>query len=145
MKYTREEKIAIFIYILQSIAKVLFFALVFYYFFKLPLSVLSLCMPIISGAYILFIFIDTILTLTADLQFDEYSLDSQPINLFDYKMKVKDTDICGYAKGYVVRYYKENKEKKIFIYMYNDKLYPVEDVLFCNDEEELNAQSNNSK
>ena len=28
MKYTREEKIAIFIYILQSIAKVLFFALV---------------------------------------------------------------------------------------------------------------------
>ena len=106
MKYTREEKIAIFIYILQSIAKVLFFALVFYYFFKLPLSVLSLCMTIISGAYILFIFIDTILTLTADLQFDEYSLDSQPINLFDYKMKVKDTDICGYAKGYVVRYYK---------------------------------------
>lgn len=135
MKYTREEKIAIFIYILQSIAKVLFFALVFYYFFKLPLSVLSLCMTIISGAYILFIFIDTILTLTADLQFDEYSLDSQPINLFDYKMKVKDTDICGYAKGYVVRYNRENKERQTLIYMYNDKLYPVEDVLFCEEEE----------
>ena len=135
MKYTREEKIAIFIYILQSIAKVLFFALVFYYFFKLPLSVLSLCMTIISGAYILFIFIDTILTLTADLQFDEYSLDSQPINLFDYKMKVKDTDICGYAKGYVVRYNRENKGRQTLIYMYNDKLYPVEDVLFCEEEE----------
>ena len=62
-------------------------------------------------------------------------LNSSDADLFERKMKVINTDVCGYAKGYVVRYNRENKERQTLIYMYNDKLYPVEDVLFCEEEE----------
>ena len=145
MKYTHSEKIAILIYIISVLVQLLFFGLVIYYFINIDLTVVSLFLVIYSVLAIVYLVIDIIGTFSNPLEFETYDLNSSVADLFDYKMKVKDTDICGYAKGYVVRYYKENKEKKIFIYMYNDKLYPVEDVLFCNDEEELNAQSNNSK
>ena len=79
--------------------------------------------------------IDMIGTFSNPLRFETYDLDSKVADLFERKMKVTDTDVCGYAKGYVVRYNRENKERQTLIYMYNDKLYPVEDVLFCEEEE----------
>ena len=84
---------------------------------------------------IVYLVIDMIGTFSNPLRFETYDLDSKVANLFERKMKVTDTDVCGYAKGYVVRYNRENKERKTLIYMYNDKLYPVEDVLFCEEEE----------
>ena len=145
MKYTRSEKFAIFIYIISVLVQLSFFGLVIYYFINIDLTVVSLFLVIYAVLAIVYLVIDMIGTFATPLEFETYDLNSSVADLFERKMKIINTDVCGYAKGYVVRYNRENKERQTLIYMYNDKLYPVEDVLFCNDEEELNAQSNNSK
>ena len=145
MKYTRSEKFAIFIYIISVLLQLLFFGLVIYYFINIDLTVVSLFLVIYSVLAVVYLVIDIIGTFATPLECETYDLNSSVADLFERKMKVINTDVCGYAKGYVVRYNRENKERQTLIYMYNDKLYPVENVLFCNDEEELNAQSNNSK
>ena len=135
MKYTRNEKIAILMYILSVLVQLLFFGLVIYYFINIDLTIVSLFLVIYAVLAIVYLVIDMIGTFSNPLRFETYDLDSKVANLFERKMKVTDTDVCGYAKGYVVRYNRENKERKTLIYMYNDKLYPVEDVLFCEEEE----------
>ena len=135
MKYTRNEKIAILMYILSVLVQLLFFGLVIYYFINIDLTIVSLFLVIYAVLAIVYLVIDMIGTFSNPLRFETYDLDSKVANLFERKMKVTDTDVCGYAKGYVVRYNRENKERKTLIYMYNDKLYPVEDILFCQEEE----------
>ena len=135
MKYTRSEKIAILMYILSVLVQLLFFGLVIYYFINIDLTIVSLFLVIYAVLAIVYLVIDMIGTFSNPLRFETYDLDSKVANLFERKMKVTDTDVCGYAKGYVVRYNRENKERQTLIYMYNDKLYPVEDVLFCEEEE----------
>ena len=135
MKYTRNEKIAILMYILSVLVQLLFFGLVIYYFINIDLTIVSLFLVIYAVLAIVYLVIDMIGTFSNPLRFETYDLDSKVANLFERKMKVTDTDVCGYAKGYVVRYNRENKERKTLIYMYNDKLYPVEDILFCEEEE----------
>lgn len=135
MKYTHSEKIAILMYILSVLVQLLFFGLVIYYFINIDLTIVSLFLVIYAVLAIVYLVIDMIGTFSNPLRFETYDLDSKVANLFERKMKVTDTDVCGYAKGYVVRYNRENKERKTLIYMYNDKLYPVEDVLFCEEEE----------
>ena len=135
MKYTRNEKIAILMYILSVLVQLLFFGLVIYYFINIDLTIVSLFLVIYAVLAIVYLVIDMIGTFSNPLRFETYDLDSKATDLFERKMKVIDTDVCGYAKGYVVRYNRENKERKTLIYMYNDKLYPVEDVLFCEEEE----------
>ena len=131
MKYTRSEKFAIFIYIISVLLQLLFFGLVIYYFINIDLTVVSLFLVIYAVLAIVYLVIDIIGTFSNPLEFETYDLNY----LFERKMKVINTDVCGYAKGYVVRYNRENKERQTLIYMYNDKLYPVEDVLFCEEEE----------
>lgn len=135
MKYTRNEKIAILMYILSVLVQLLFFGLVIYYFINIDLTIVSLFLVIYAVLAIVYLVIDMIGTFSNPLRFETYDLDSKVANLFERKMKVTDTDVCGYAKGYVVRYNRENKKRQTLIYMYNDKLYPVEDVLFCEEEE----------
>ena len=135
MKYTHSEKIAILMYILSVLVQLSFFGLVIYYFINIDLTIVSLFLVIYAVLAIVYLVIDMIGTFSNPLRFETYDLDSKVANLFERKMKVTDTDVCGYAKGYVVRYNRENKERKTLIYMYNDKLYPVEDVLFCEEEE----------
>ena len=135
MKYTRSEKIAIFIYIISVLLQLLFFGLVIYYFINIDLTVVSLFLVIYAVLAIVYLVIDMIGTFATPLEFETYDLNSSVADLFERKMKVINTDVCGYAKGYVVRYNRENKERQTLIYMYNDKLYPVEDVLFCEEEE----------
>ena len=135
MKYTRSEKFAIFIYIISVLLQLLFFGLVIYYFINIDLSIVSLFLVIYSVLGVVYLVIDIIGTFAAPLEFETYDLNSSVADLFEQKMKVINTDVCGYAKGYVVRYNRENKERQTLIYMYNDKLYPVEDVLFCEEEE----------
>lgn len=135
MKYTRSEKIAILMYILSVLVQLSFFGLVIYYFINIDLTVVSLFLVIYAVLAIVYLVIDMIGTFATPLEFETYDLNSSVADLFERKMKVINTDVCGYAKGYVVRYNRENKERQILIYMYNDKLYPVEDVLFCEEEE----------
>ena len=135
MKYTRSEKFAIFIYIISVLVQLLFFGLVIYYFINIDLSIVSLFLVIYAVLAIVYLVIDIIGTFSNPLEFETYDLNSSVADLFERKMKVINTDVCGYAKGYVVRYNRENKERQTLIYMYNDKLYPVEDVLFCEEEE----------
>lgn len=135
MKYTRSEKIAILIYIINVLVQLSFFGLVIYYFINIDLTIVSLFLVIYAVLAIVYLVMDMIGTFSNPLRFETYDLDSKVANLFERKMKVTDTDVCGYAKGYVVRYNRENKERKTLIYMYNDKLYPVEDILFCEEEE----------
>ena len=135
MKYTRSEKIAILMYIISVLLQLLFFGLVIYYFINIDLTIVSLFLVIYSVLGVVYLVFDMIGTFATPLEFETYDLNSSVADLFERKMKVIDTDICGYAKGYVVRYNRENKERKTLIYMYNDKLYPVEDVLFCEEEE----------
>ena len=135
MKYTRNEKIAILMYILSVLVQLLFFGLVIYYFINIDLTIVSLFLVIYAVLAIVYLVIDMIGTFSNPLRFETYDLNSSAADLFERKMKVIDTDVCGYAKGYVVRYNRENKERQTLIYMYNDKLYPVEDVLFCEEEE----------
>ena len=135
MKYTRSEKIAILMYIISLLVKLSFFGLVIYYFINIDLTVVSLFLVIYSVLAVVYLVIDTIGTFATPLEFETYDLNSSVADLFERKMKVINTDVCGYAKGYVVRYNRENKERQTLIYMYNDKLYPVEDVLFCEEEE----------
>ena len=135
MKYTRSEKFAIFIYIISVLVQLLFFGLVIYYFINIDLTVVSLFLVIYAVLAIVYLVIDIIGTFSNPLEFETYDLNSSVADLFERKMKVINTDVCGYAKGYVVRYNRENKERQTLIYMYNDKLYPVEDVLFCEEEE----------
>lgn len=135
MKYTRSEKIAILIYIINVLVQLSFFGLVIYYFINIDLTIVSLFLVIYAVLAIVYLVIDMIGTFSNPLRFETYDLDSKVADLFERKMKVIDTDVCGYAKGYVVRYNRENKERKTLIYMYNDKLYPVEDILFCEEEE----------
>lgn len=135
MKYTRSEKIAILIYIINVLVQLSFFGLVIYYFINIDLTIVSLFLVIYAVLAIVYLVIDMIGTFSNPLRFETYDLDSRVADLFERKMKVTDTDVCGYAKGYVVRYNRENKERKTLIYMYNDKLYPVEDILFCEEEE----------
>lgn len=135
MKYTRSEKIAILIYIINVLVQLSFFGLVIYYFINIDLTIVSLFLVIYAVLAIVYLVIDMIGTFSNPLRFETYDLDSKVANLFERKMKVTDTDVCGYAKGYVVRYNRENKERQTLIYMYNDKLYPVEDILFCEEEE----------
>ena len=135
MKYTRNEKIAILMYIISVLVQLLFFGLVIYYFINIDLTIVSLFLVIYAVLAIVYLVIDMIGTFSNPLRFETYDLDSKVADLFERKMKVTDTDVCGYAKGYVVRYNRENKERQTLIYMYNDKLYPVEDVLFCEEEE----------
>ena len=135
MKYTRSEKFAIFIYIISVLLQLLFFGLVIYYFINIDLSIVSLFPVIYSVLGVVYLVLDMIGTFSNPLEFETYDLNSSVADLFERKMKVINTDVCGYAKGYVVRYNRENKERQILIYMYNDKLYPVEDVLFCEEEE----------
>ena len=135
MKYTRSEKFAIFIYIISVLLQLLFFGLVIYYFINIDLSIVSLFLVIYSVLAVVYLVIDVIGTFANPLEFETYDLNSSVADLFERKMKVINTDVCGYAKGYVVRYNRENKERQTLIYMYNDKLYPVEDVLFCEEEE----------
>ena len=135
MKYTRNEKIAILMYIISVLVQLLFFGLVIYYFINIDLTIVSLFLVIYAVLAIVYLVIDMIGTFSNPLRFETYDLDSKVADLFERKMKVTDTDVCGYAKGYVVRYNRENKERKTLIYMYNDKLYPVEDILFCEEEE----------
>lgn len=135
MKYTFSEKIAIIIYILSALVQLVFFGLVIYYFINIDLTVVSLFLVIYAVLAIVYLVIDVIGTFTTPLEFETYDLNSSVADLFERKMKVINTDVCGYAKGYVVRYNRENKERQTLIYMYNDKLYPVEDILFCEEEE----------
>ena len=135
MKYTRSEKIAILMYIISVLVQLLFFGLVIYYFINIDLTVVSLFLVIYAVLAIVYLVIDIIGTFSNPLEFETYDLNSSVADLFERKMKVINTDVCGYAKGYVVRYNRENKERQTLIYMYNDKLYPVEDVLFCEEEE----------
>lgn len=135
MKYTRSEKLAILIYIISLLVKLSFFGLVIYYFINIDLTVVSLFLVIYAVLAIVYLVIDTIGTFATPLEFETYDLNSSVADLFERKMKVINTDVCGYAKGYVVRYNRENKERQTLIYMYNDKLYPVEDILFCEEEE----------
>ena len=135
MKYTRNEKIAILMYIISVLVQLLFFGLVIYYFINIDLTIVSLFLVIYAVLAIVYLVIDVIGTFSNPLEFETYDLDSRVADLFERKMKVIDTDVCGYAKGYVVRYNRENKKRQTLIYMYNDKLYPVEDVLFCEEEE----------
>lgn len=135
MKYTRSEKIAILIYIINVLVQLSFFGLVIYYFINIDLTIVSLFLVIYAVLAIVYLVIDMIGTFSNPLRFETYDLDYRVADLFERKMKVTDTDVCGYAKGYVVRYNRENKERKTLIYMYNDKLYPVEDILFCEEEE----------
>ena len=135
MKYTRSEKIAILMYILSVLVQLLFFGLVIYYFINIDLTVVSLFLVIYAVLGVVYLVFDMIGTFATPLEFETYDLNSSVTDLFERKMKVINTDVCGYAKGYVVRYNRENKERKTLIYMYNDKLYPVEDVLFCEEEE----------
>ena len=135
MKYTFSEKIAIIIYILSALVQLVFFGLVIYYFINIDLTVVSLFLVIYAVLAIVYLVIDMIGTFATPLEFETYDLNSSVTDLFERKMKVINTDVCGYAKGYVVRYNRENKERQTLIYMYNDKLYPVEDVLFCEEEE----------
>ena len=135
MKYTRSEKIAILMYIISVLVQLLFFGLVIYYFISIDLTIISLFLVIYAVLAIVYLVIDIIGTFSNPLEFETYDLNSSVADLFERKMKVINTDVCGYAKGYVVRYNRENKERKTLIYMYNDKLYPVEDVLFCEEEE----------
>ena len=135
MKYTRSEKLAILMYIISVLVQLLFFGLVIYYFINIDLTVVSLFLVIYAVLAIVYLVIDIIGTFSNPLEFETYDLNSSVVDLFERKMKVINTDVCGYAKGYVVRYNRENKERQILIYMYNDKLYPVEDVLFCEEEE----------
>ena len=135
MKYTRSEKIAILIYIINVLVQISFFGLVTYYFINIDLTIVSLFLVIYAVLAIVYLVIDVIGTFSNPLEFETYDLNSSAADLFERKMKVIDTDVCGYAKGYVVRYNRENKGRQTLIYMYNDKLYPVEDVLFCEEEE----------
>lgn len=135
MKYTFSEKIAIVIYILSALVQLVFFGLVIYYFINIDLTVVSLFLVIYAVLAIVYLVIDMIGTFATPLEFETYDLNSSVADLFERKMKVINTDVCGYAKGYVVRYNRENKERQTLIYMYNDKLYPVEDILFCEEEE----------
>ena len=135
MKYTRSEKIAILIYIINVLVQISFFGLVTYYFINIDLTIVSLFLVIYAVLAIVYLVIDVIGTFSNPLEFETYDLNSSAADLFERKMKVINTDVCGYAKGYVVRYNRENKERQTLIYMYNDKLYPVEDVLFCEEEE----------
>ena len=135
MKYTRSEKFAIFIYIISVLLQLLFFGLVIYYFINIDLSIVSLFLVIYSVLGVVYLVLDMIGTFSNPLEFETYDLNSSVADLFERKMKVINTDVCGYAKGYVVRYNRENKERKTLIYTYNDKLYPEEDVLFCVEEE----------
>ena len=135
MKYTCSEKIAILMYILSVLVQLSFFGLVTYYFINIDLTVVSLFLVIYAVLAIVYLVIDIIVTFSNPLEFETYDLNSSVADLFERKMKVINTDVCGYAKGYVVRYNRENKERQTLIYMYNDKLYPVEDVLFCEEEE----------
>ena len=135
MKYTRSEKFAIFIYIISVLLQLLFFGLVIYYFINIDLSIVSLFLVIYAVLAVVYLVIDMIGTFATPLEFETYDLNSSVADLFERKMKVINTDVCGYAKGYVVRYNRENKERQTLIYMYNDKLYPVEDILFCEEEE----------
>lgn len=135
MKYTFSEKIAIIIYILSALVQLVFFGLVIYYFINIDLTVVSLFLVIYAVLAIVYLVIDVIGTFATPLEFETYDLNSSVADLFERKMKVINTDVCGYAKGYVVRYNRENKERQTLIYMYNDKLYPVEDILFCEEEE----------
>ena len=135
MKYTFSEKIAIVIYILSALVQLVFFGLVAYYFINTSLNLISLFLVIYSVIAIVYVVLETIGTFATPLEFETYDLNSSVTDLFERKMKVINTDVCGYAKGYVVRYNRENKERQTLIYMYNDKLYPVEDVLFCEEEE----------
>ena len=135
MKYTRSEKLAILIYIISVLVQLLFFGLVIYYFINIDLTVVSLFLVIYAVLGVVYLVIDIIGTFSNPLEFETYDLNSSVADLFEQKMKVINTDVCGYAKGYVVRYNRENKERQTLIYMYNDKLYPVEDVLFCEEEE----------
>lgn len=135
MKYTRSEKIAILIYIISVLVQLSFFGLVIYYFINIDLTIVSLFLVIYSVLAVVYLVIDVIGTFATPLEFETYDLNSSVADLFERKMKVINTDVCGYAKGYVVRYNRENKERQTLIYMYNDKLYPVEDVLFCEEEE----------
>ena len=135
MKYTRSEKLAILMYIISVLVQLLFFGLVIYYFINIDLTVVSLFLVIYAVLAIVYLVIDIIGTFSNPLEFETYDLNSSVADLFERKMKVINTDVCGYAKGYVVRYNRENKERQTLIYMYNDKLYPVEDVLFCEEEE----------
>lgn len=135
MKYTRSEKIAILIYIINVLVQLSFFGLVIYYFINIDLTVVSLFLVIYAVLATVYLVIDMIGTFSNPLEFETYDLDYRVADLFERKMKVIDTDVCGYAKGYVVRYNRENKERQTLIYMYNDKLYPVEDILFCEEEE----------
>ena len=135
MKYTRSEKITILIYIINVLVQTSFFGLVTYYFINIDLTIVSLFLVIYAVLAIVYLVVDVIGTFSNPLEFETYYLDFRVADLFERKMKVIDTDVCGYAKGYVVRYNRENKERQILIYMYNDKLYPVEDVLFCEEEE----------
>lgn len=135
MKYTFSEKIAIVIYILSALVQLVFFGLVIYYFINIDLTVVSLFLVIYAVLAIVYLVIDIIGTFSNPLEFETYDLNSSAADLFERKMKVINTDVCGYAKGYVVRYNRENKERQTLIYMYNDKLYPVEDILFCEEEE----------
>ena len=131
MKYTRSEKLAILIYIISVLVQLSFFGLIIYYFLNIDLTIISLFLVIYAVLAIVYLVIDVIGTFSNPLEFEPYGLDYRVADLFERKMKVIDTDVCGYAKGYVVRYNRENKERQTLIYMYNDKLYPVEDVLFC--------------
>lgn len=135
MKYTFTEKIAIVVYILSALVQLAFFGLVTYYFINIDLTIVSLFLVIYSVIAIVYVVLETIGTFASGLEFEVYDLNSKVTDLFERKMKVIDTDVCGYAKGYVVRYNRENKERQTLIYMYNDKLYPVEDILFCEEEE----------
>ena len=135
MKYTFSEKIAILIYIISVLVQLSFFGLVTYYFINIDLTIVSLFLVIYAVLAILYLVVDVIGTFSNPLEFETYDLDFRVADLFERKMKVIDTDVCGYAKGYVVRYNRENNERQTLIYMYNDKLYPVEDILFCEEEE----------
>ena len=122
MKYTRSEKIAILIYIINVLVQISFFGLVTYYFINIDLTIVSLFLVIYAVLAIVYLVIDVIGTFSNPLEFETYDLNSSVADLFERKMKVINTDVCGYAKGYVVRYNRENKERQTLIYMYNEIL-----------------------
>ena len=137
-KYTSADIAAIVIYIIQVIIKLVFYVSIAMYFYNAELGMFKIFM--VAGAVLctLITIDDVVHTVLNNFYFDNYTTLTidEPTNIFDYQIHVKDSDVKGYAKGYFIKYDKETKSRKLLVYMYNDKLYPLDDVEFVVGEEQ---------
>lgn len=136
-KYGLADIVAIVIYIIQIIIKLVFYVSIMIYFFNAEPSIFKTFMLACSCICTIITIDDLILTALNRFYFGGYTTLTvdEPTNLFDYQVHVKDTDVKGYAKGYFIKYDKETKSRKLLVYMYNDKLYPLDDVEFITEDE----------